>query len=146
MQVSKWGSSGHGWSALHPLIMDDIILPRSYAPEILSAGAAKQASFGQKLARDATQSKVRSLVCQPIITGNSGSIVGNRKGADTSEAWREVWLPEHLRDSNFASFRAIPRRESLKAEVPVMAQARWLAAIANTGELLPIARVEQHAN
>ena len=67
MQVSEWGSSGHGWPALHPLIMEDIRLPRSYAPEILSAGTAKQASFGQKLARDATQSKVRSLVFQLII-------------------------------------------------------------------------------
>ena len=41
MQVSEWGSSGHGWSAMHPLITEDILLPRSYAPEILVGRGGK---------------------------------------------------------------------------------------------------------
>ena len=42
-----------------------------------------------------------------------------------------------LRDMEFEVFRAILRRESLKAEVPVMAPARWLVAKVNTRESSP---------
>ena len=122
MQVSEWESSGHGWPASHRLIMDDVLLPRSYAPEILSAGAAEQARFAQKLARDATQSKVRSLVCQPIIRGNTASIPRIRNSTDISVAWWQACLSSHSRDGEITSFRVILVAESLKDKVPVMAQ------------------------
>ena len=143
MQVSEWGSSGHGWPALHPLIMEDILLQRSYAPVILLAGAAKQARFGQKLARDATQSKVRSLVCQPIIHGNTASIPSIRNSTDISVAWWQACIPSRSRDGEFASFRVILVAESLKGEVPVMAQRRCFVAKTNMRESSPPPRREK---
>ena len=137
MQVSEWGSSGHGWPALHHLIMEDILLQRSYAPEILSAGAAKQTRGGQKLARDATQSKVRSLVCQPIIHGNTASIPSIRNSTDISVAWSQACIPSRSRDGEFASFRAILVAESQKGKVPVMAQGRCFVAKTNMRESSP---------
>ena len=111
--------------------MEDIFLPRSYAPEILSAGAATQARFGRKLARDATQSMVRSLVCQPIIRGNTASIPSIRNSTDISVTWWQACILVHSRDGEFASFRAILVAVSLKAEVPVMAQGRCFVAKTN---------------